>query len=411
MTKTVDFDVMIVGGGLVGASLAAALAPLPLRVGVLEAVPFGARSQPGYDDRAAALSWGSRQILDGIGVWSAIEPEATPIRQVHVSERGRFGIARLSAHDYGVPALGYVVPNRVLGAALAAFLATRNNVELLCPATVNDLTQDERGVRVNATLDGAPRTFSAGLLVAADGARSRIREQLGIGARVWEYGQSAIIVNVTPEHHHQHIAYERFTSDGPVALLPLAERCAVVCTVPTAQADDLLALDDADFLAHLQARFGKRMGILGKAGARQQYPLALVRAQTQVRGRVVIAGNAAHSLHPIAGQGFNLSLRDTAALAEVIATGVRDGQGIDATRALRDYEHWRVRDQRATVAFTDALARLFGNPLAAVKLGRGLGLVGLELLPFAKHELARHTMGLAGRLPRLARGLKLEAGS
>jgi 2-octaprenyl-6-methoxyphenol hydroxylase len=402
------FDIVIVGGGLVGATLARALAPLGLRLAVIEAVPLGAAQQPSYDDRATALAWGSRQILAGIGLWDALAPDANPIRHIHISDRGRFGHAELHAAEHGVDALGYVALNRGLGAALHAALEAQADCRFLCPARLEAVASDADGVTCQVRIGDAVQTIEARLLVAADGARSGVRELLGIGARTWDYGQTAIITNVTPSLPHQDWAWERFTDSGPIALLPLTDqRCAVVWTVATERAPEVLALDDAAFLARFTERFGDRLGGFTRVGRRVHHPLAMVRAEDQVATRAVIVGNAAHSLHPIAGQGFNLSLRDIAALAEVIADAVAAGGDPGDAALLARYQAWRAGDQRETMLFTDGLTRVFGNPLGSVALARNLGLLAFDLLPPVKQLLARHTMGLAGRLPRLARGLPL----
>lgn len=402
------YDVVIAGGGLVGATLAAALSPTGLRVGVVEAHAFRSASQPSYDDRATALARGSRTILETIGLWPGMQSAAEPIRQVHVSERGRFGITRMNAIDADVDALGYVVPNRVMGDALAAHLPGCEGVDLICPAKVTGAQPGEHSVRLALDEDGAARNIETRLLVVADGARSPLREQLGLAARIWDYDQSAVIANVTPERPHGGVAYERFTGDGPVAMLPMTDdRCAIVMTVARDRVDGITDGDEADFCRLLEARFGGRLGRIEKAGRRQAYPLYFVRSAKQVMPRVVIAGNAAHSLHPIAGQGFNLSLRDVAMLADVLADAAAEGADPGEEKRLRGYISRRRRDQIGTMAFTDALTRVFTSPLPGLGPLRGLGLAGLGLLPPARRFLMRRTMGVAGHQPRLARGIRL----
>lgn len=407
MTDQPDrFDVLIAGGGLVGSSLALALAPLGLRIGVIEPVPPQVAAQPGYDDRSTALAYGTRRVFEALHLWSVISAEATPIAQVHVSERGRFGVTRLHADDYNMPALGYVTPNRVLLSALGTALAAAP-VTMLAPLRVTAVSQTATAVQLEVEHDGVPRHLQTKLLVAADGARSFIRTQLQVPTVDWDYGQHAVIANVTPAMPHANVAYERFTRDGPVALLPLGEnRCAVVCAVQADSVEDVLALDEAGFAAFLQQRFGERLGGFTRIGARAHYPLRLIRARQQVCGRVVFAGNAAHNLHPIAGQGFNLSLRDCAALAEALSDAPADDCG--APVVLQRYARMRTVGQHKTVLFTDGLLRLFGNPLLPLRVARGLGLLGLELLPLFKHVLARQGMGLNEAEPRLLRGLSLE---
>ena len=308
-------------------------------------------------------------------------------------------------------ALGYVAEARLIGAALLAKLPTLNGVELLCPARLEQVAIEPEAACAMVRF-GEERTVElrAQLLVAADGARSPVREQLGIAALRWDYGQQAVIANVTPGLLHDNVAYERFTEDGPVALLPMSEnRCAVVCTVNEAEVPAVMALDDAGFLALLSERFGDRLGPLLRVGRRQAYPLFLLKAREHARARVALIGNAAHTLHPIAGQGFNLGIRDVAALAEVIADARRTGRDIGDLAVLNRYADWRRWDQRQTIAFTEALNRLFANPLWPVRAARNLGLLAFDLCPPLKHGFARQAMGLDGRLPKLARGLALTA--
>lgn len=403
-----DYDILIIGGGLVGASLACALGGQALRVGLIEARPLTIGAPAHYDERSIALSYGSRLIFDALGLWPRLAPQATPIHRIHISNRGHFGATRLNARDEGVEALGYVTPARVIGTVLAERLAQFANIELLCPAQLTQLTLAEDAATVDVMMDGSSQQLRARLIVAADGANSAVRESLGIQTRHWGYDQTAVIANITPEKFHEHTAYERFTDSGPLAMLPLqAQRCGVVWTVRSGDADAVMALDDAQFLARLQARFGQRLGRLLTVGARQAYPLTLVRARASVRARLALIGNAAHSLHPVAGQGFNLGLRDVAALADTIMDAQRGGIDIGDRAILQAYADARGRDQRGVIAFTDGLARIFANPLAPVALARNLGLIAVDLLPAGKHFLTRRTMGLAGRLPRLARGLEL----
>ena len=435
------FDLVVVGGGLVGASLVCALAGQGLRMALVEAQPLKVADLPGYDDRGIALAAGSQRIFAGMGLWPALAGAATPIRRIHVSDRGRFGFVRLDAADEGVPALGYVALARELGAALLGRLGGLAEVTLFSPARVADFAADGAGARLTlATEGGARQTLEARLVVAADGTRSALRDRLGIATTERDYGQSAVIANVSPQLAHEGVAYERFTDTGPLALLPMSEgRCALVWTVPADRVEAVMALDDAGFLAGLQARFGQRLGRLERVGRRSYYrlsaggraqfeaatariyfdrgsdrdgrwsayPLRLVRAKDALGPRLALIGNAAHTLHPIAGQGFNLGLRDVAALAEVLVEARRAGEDPGAPEVLARYARWRRADQRRVVAFTDGLNRLFASPLPPLACARDLGMLALDLLPPAKRGFGRLAMGRAGRLPRLARGLPL----
>jgi 2-octaprenyl-6-methoxyphenol hydroxylase len=395
-------DVAIAGGGMVGLSLAAALADFPLDVVVIEPVAPEADGQPSFDSRTTALSAGSRRVLEGVGAWAAVSAGATPIRRIHVSERGAFGTAVLTAAEQGVASLGYTVENRLLGRSLRARVAALHRIRL-CHARVAKLAALADAVRIET--DGGEE-FDARLVVAADGAQSAVRTALGVGAGISDYGQQAVIAHVDTARFHDHTAYERFMPEGPVAVLPIGEgRSAIVWAMAPEAARRALGLDDQTFLAELQAAFGLRLGRFTRVGKRQAYPLALTRAERLTAPRAVIIGNAAQSLHPVAGQGFNLALRDVALLAELLADAAAGDPGDPAL--LARYAAERAPDREAVIRFTDALVRGFGQPLAPLRRVRGSGLLLFDLLRPVKHEFARRTMGLAGRQPRLVRGLPL----
>jgi 2-octaprenyl-6-methoxyphenol hydroxylase len=401
-----SYDIIIVGGGMVGASLAVTLLPLNLKVALIEATPLESAAQPSFDERTTALSNGSRNVLSGIGLWPQVAPQATPIRQIHVSDRGRFGFARIDAAQQGVEAMGYVLPNRVLGAALWERLRSHGGFELLCPAVVEDIRPGDSDVRVQ--LQGGTE-LNTRLLVAADGAHSMVRKALAITASIKDYGQTAVVAIVGTGKSHDHIAYERFTPEGPIAALPAGEdRCAIIWTLAPDAAREKLKLPDEAFLRELQEAFGFRLGRFLRVGKRGAYPLTLTEADERVGRRCAIIGNAAQGLHPIAGQGFNLGLRDVATLAEVIADALRDGADIGGDPMLQRYDEWRRRDRRGIIAFTDGLVRLFASPRPALRMARNVGLLLFDLAPPAKGALSRLSLGFGGRLPRLARGAELQ---
>jgi len=399
-----QFDIVIVGGGLVGASLACALRDGPFSVALIESARPAPVRAPGYDDRTLALAYGSRRILEGIGVWDTIARRgAAPIRRIHVSERGRFGAARLCAEDLGLEALGYVVSAPLLGGVLYEALGDNPRVTLFCPATVRDLALGPEAAQVTVEAESGERRLRARLVIAADGAESPMRAAAGIGAERIDYGQTAVVTAATPARAHGYTAYERFTPTGPLALLPAsAEHCAVVWTVARGQVESMLAWDDETFRARLESAFGERLGRLERVGRRRAFALAFARPRELARARFVLMGNAAHTVHPVAGQGFNLGLRDVAALYDVLLDAAQEGADIGDPARLARYAAWRAPDNRATAALTHSLIRAFSNDALPLAWARRAGLVAVDLLPGLKRALMRMTSGLAGRQPRLA---------
>ncbi|MDP9009403.1 MAG: 2-octaprenyl-6-methoxyphenyl hydroxylase [Pseudomonadota bacterium] len=405
-----SFDVAIVGGGMVGATLGVALAPLNLRVAIIEAIPHDAVAQPSFDERTTALSNGSRRILETLGVWPALSALATPIRKIHVSDQGRFGFARIDAAEQNLSAMGYVVSNRDLGNALWSRLSASSGLEVYCPAEVSQVSANAQSVTVEIAQKGAKTTIDAKLIVAADGAQSAVRSAVGVDAQVRDYEQTAVITTVLPQRFHDNVAYERFTPSGPLALLPLdGGRCTLVLTQTKDAAQSAMAWSDQEFLAEVQRRFGFRLGRFLKVGRRVPYPLSLTRAVRTSSERCVIIGNAAQGLHPVAGMGFNLGLRDLASLAELIAEGAgQEAADPGSPALLAEYDAWRAADRGGVIAFTDGLVRMFANPLSSVRRLRNLGLLAFDLLPPAKAALSRLSTGGNGRVPKLARGVTLK---
>jgi len=404
-----EWDVVIVGGGMVGASFALALRSTSLRVLLIESIPPDSAAQPSFDERTTALGNGSRQIFETLGVWPAMQADASPIRSIHVSDAGRFGVARLEAHEQGVHAFGYVVPNRVIGRALWQALREATNVTVAVPAQLKSATVRDDGVLLDVVIDGATERIRAAVAVAADGAGSVLRASAGIEAAVEDYEQIAIVVNAATERPHTGEAFERFTASGPLAVLPVTGGgYAVVWAVSPSRAAELIALDEAGFAAELLNAFGWRAGRWTRIGRRNSYPLALTRAEETVSGRVVLIGNAAQALHPVAGQGFNLGLRDAATLAEMLATASHTDFAPTAAELLEKFAAWRAEDRKGVTRFTDSLVKLFGSDTPGVGLVRNFGLLLFDMSPAAKRALSRVSWGFAGRMPRLARGLPLE---
>lgn len=407
-----QYDIVIAGGGMIGASLALALAPLGLRVAVVEAVARGEIRQPSFDDRSTALSRSTQRTFEAMGLWDDVISAATPIRRIHVSDRGRFGFSHIDAAQQGVEALGYVVINRVLGDVLQSALEDAGTADIFCPARVVDAETggDFAHVRIE-NADGGHRDIRCQLLVAADGANSTVRPMLGICATKTDYGQHAVIGNVLPEKPLDNCAYERFTDQGPLALLPVADdRAAFVWTVSSHDVDRVLGLDDAAFLDALQTAFGYRLGRLSRVGKRAAYPLSLTKALRLTAERAVLVGNSAHGLHPVAAQGFNLGMRDVAALCDCIADARSENPAADIgdPELLSRYAQWRRDDQGKLVRLTDGIVRLFGSSNPPLRAARNIGMLGFDIVPGVRSLFAKHMMGLAGRLPRLSRGVPLK---
>lgn len=405
-----EFDIAVIGGGMVGASLALAAAAAGRRIVLIEGMSPDSRTHHSFDERTTALGNASRRILEALDVWAGVAEQCGLIRAIHVSDAGRLAFARLVARQQGIEAFGFVVPNRVLGTALWEQIRRTPAISVRMPATVASVSSDAAGVTVTLAAHsdgqdaGGSTVLRARLAVAADGAHSAVRRDAGITATESDYGQVAIVANVATDAPHDGTAYERFTAAGPLALLPLRDGSYTVvwARAPEAAAATLAAGDDA-FLGLLQQHFGWRVGKFMRAGRRASYPLKLTCADAAVAQRTVLIGNAAQSLHPVAGQGFNLALRDVAALAELVAQGGDPGEAA----VLERYAQGRALDRRGVTRFTDGLIRVFGDSRAPVRMARDAGLLLFDLLPPAKSALARVSLGFGGRTPRLARGLPL----
>lgn len=390
-------EILIVGGGLVGASLAIALDGAGRDAVLVEAAAPRVDAQPSYDERNLALSRASVNGLRALGVWPHAEAQATPIRRVHVSRAGEFGATRLAATEFGVDALGWTLPARELGRALLARLEACTRLVRHAPASLIELAPHADGWRARLRTPEGERELFARLVVGADGTESFVRARLGIGAEVHDYAQTLFVATVTPERAPDGGAWERFADDGPVALLPLAQgRAGLVLTVPAADGERVAALDDDAFLALAQARFGWRLGRLARPGKRHPYHIRRVAATALTAPRAVLVGNAAQTIHPIGAQGFNLGLRDALTLAELAADAADPG---DAA-LLRAYAARRTEDREGTMAMSHGLVGLACLAEPALAPLRSLALVACDRVPPLKRALARRGMGFRGTPPR-----------
>lgn len=394
-------DVVIVGGGLVGASLAIALERQGLDVGLVEATPAG-QMPAVFDQRNLSFAAATVNALTALGVMQQLRTPTGPIRRIHISRQGDFGRVRLDAQDYGRATFGQVVVARDFGEALEARLAGLSRLTRYRPARFVGFAPDEAGHRALRIADAeGERTLHARLVVAADGTRSAVREALGIGVDEHDYGQTLFVARVRATQAPDGTAYERLGDDGPTALLPRGDRhWGVVHGVAREQAGAVAALDEAAWRARLQRAVGWRIGRLVASGERSAYPITRVVAQRLVADRAVVLGNAAQTIHPIGAQGFNLGLRDALTLAEEIAR--RDDPG--AASSLATYAARRREDRERTLAFSDGLARLTANPSPLLKPLRSAGLVAMEAQPSLQAFLVGGAMGFRGDVPALCRG-------
>ncbi len=402
-----DYDILIAGGGLAGNCLALALKDSGLKVALIEAHTREQLRQSPAGDRALALSAGTVKILQALNAWGDIEHLATAINEIHISDRGHFGKARLSAKKQGVNALGFVISARDIEGHVAK-LVEQAGIKQLCPARVVGLISGQDGINVSIKKHQQSKSLNltARLLVGADGGQSSVRNLLEIPQKLTEYGQTAIVTTVKSTLPHNHVAFERFTESGPLAMLPVNnEECSVVWTRNQEEAEDLMNINEDDFLAQLQYCFGFLLGQLTLTAPRRAFPLSLIRADNMVSGRAVIIGNAVHQLHPVAGQGFNLGLRDVAQLAEMLVEQKQNNADVGDAELLDRYAKVRKKDHDQTIGFTDSVVKIFSTDWLPVAAARSISLAIMDHIPIVKSILARHAMGLSGRIPRVGNRL------
>jgi 2-octaprenyl-6-methoxyphenol hydroxylase len=403
-----EFDIVISGGGLSGALMALSLIDCkkqqgqPLSIAIVEANPVLEDPRLTFDDRVLALSHGTATYLERLGVWQQLKHLAEPIKNIHISDRGFYGKARLYAEHHQVNALGFVVEMSLLGQALLSRLKEKNkitgNITWFTPDKTTDITWQKE--QVELTLNSTAK-LSAKLLLACDGVHSACRKFANIAVQESHYGQSALITNVSTAIPHNNLAFERFTDTGPIAMLPLSKqgsatsdsRCSLVWTLPPEQADKMLALSDKQFQEELENAFGSWLGAITQVGKRDVYSLKLLMADEQVFHRMALIGNASHTIHPIAGQGFNLGVRDVKQMVELIKVALNNNQDIGQFSLLSHYASQRQLDHQQVIGLTDSLVTLFSNKLPPLVLGRNVGLKVMNYLSPLKSRLVRKTMG------------------
>ncbi|MGD9511788.1 MAG: UbiH/UbiF/VisC/COQ6 family ubiquinone biosynthesis hydroxylase [Geminicoccaceae bacterium] len=400
-----SFDLIVLGGGMTGLALAAALGSVGRKILVIERSKLELLLAAPHDGRVTAIAQGSKRFLDAIGAWTAIVEAAEPILDIVVRE----GFSPIEVHyDHrviGAEPLGYIAENRVIRAALVARIATLPSVTVVAPAELADLEHGAAGVTVE--LDQGRRA-RAPLVALCEGRQSSTRERLGIGVREWRYGQTGIVCTLAHERPHHGLAVERFFPDGPFARLPMTgSRSSIVWALDDSISGDVLALDDLGFVGEVSERFGSDLGGLELASPRWAYPLSLALADRYTDERIALVGDAARGIHPIAGQGWNLAIRDVASLAETVTDRLRLGLDPGDPIALERYAAWRRFDGAALVAVTDGINRLFANDLLPVRMIREAGLAAVQRIGPLKRFFMQHAMGLVGDLPRTMRGLPL----
>ena len=404
-------DVVIVGGGMVGATLACALGDSPLKVALLEAGSGQYRlPQQGYALRVSAITRASQRIFEALGVWDKIAAyRITPYRDMHVWDASGSGVIHFDSAELGEADLGHIIENDVISMALYERLSAFQNVELMTGAEFKE---------INITPENASVTLKSGetiktrLIIGADGSRSAIRQRFGIGVRGWDYDQTAVVTYVKTQKSHAETAWQRFLPTGPLAFLPLPEAySSIVWSTTPEQAQQLLAMDDATFCHELAAAFGHTLGEIESTGPRAAFPLRFFLADNFIGERLALVGDAAHTIHPLAGQGVNLGLADVASLAEVLLDAHAAGRDIGSSKVLRRYERWRRADSLALLVAMDGIKRLFGSDMPALRWLRNFGLSLTHKAAPVKNQIVRSAMGLHGSLPRLSRGLPLSGGS
>ncbi len=385
-------DIVIVGAGMAGATLALALSRLNYNILLIDRHPPQAPVQPSFDDRSIALSRASMAIMDYLGLWQLVKEQCQAIEHIHVSDRGHLGISRLHATDFNETELGCVIENRVLGVCLQQQLTAATAIQVKAPAQILQIQPQSN--LLHYACDGDNFEVEYKVLVAADGGQSQVRQLLNIDTQQKDYQTTALIANVTTEVAHNNWAYERFTEDGPLALLPMTQqRLSLVWSLQPDAAARLLDCSEQQFIKQLQSAFGFRLGHFQQVGQRACYPLSLITTAAHQYAKVAFIANAAQSIHPIAGQGFNLGLRDIIGLYDLLKQ-----QGLEDCD-LSLFQQLRQQDRQQTIGLTDGLLSLFANRYPLLTEARNIALNLLDICPIAKQQLAQQFMGYQSHLP------------
>ena len=407
-----QFDLIIAGGGMAGATAALAMAQLGLKIALVEPIKPELDTSPSFDQRAVALSAASINIYKTLGIWQRIQPLACPIKDIHISDQGHFGFTRLNATDYGIDALGQVIPLDQTGPILWQAIRQTDNIKIFCPSNIVEIDSvisqlESSQITVQISDQQDQKTITAKLLLAADGTFSSTAKMADIKVRRESYNQHAVITNISTELAHNNRAFERFTKQGPLALLPLTRnRMSLVWCQNEEKSSLVMSYSDNEFIEKLQTAFGYRLGQITRVGERNQYPLALHLPEQVYSGRVLLLGNSAHTLHPIAGQGFNIGIRDIAALFDLIQQAQFNGEDVGSQQFLNRYQAQRQPDWIQTITATDSLVRIFSNDFLPLIIARNKALCLLDKIPFAKQKLAMTAMGFSGESAQLTRGIR-----
>jgi 2-octaprenyl-6-methoxyphenol hydroxylase len=398
----IDYDLAIVGGGIIGNTLAVALQDSGLRVVSIESE---AQSIAIAKSRAYVLSMLSGQIFEGLGVWKEVLPQITQFSQIQISDADYPGVVKMYPQDLGRSTLGYAASHEVLLTALQTKLRSAPNVTLMCPARVMGVEYTATGaeIAIQTPETETPTTIRTRLVIAADGAKSSLRERAGIATSGWNYWQSCITATIKTEKSHQNVAYERFWYAGPIGVLPLADGRCQVWTVPHQQAEELRDLPASEFLQQLEDCTGGLLGKLELDSQRWLFPVKLMQSQDYIADRLALIGDAAHCCHPVAGQGMNLGIRDAAALAEILVAAHHVGEDIGSKAVLQRYANWRKPENWVILAFTDFLDRMFSTRILPIVIIRRFGLLLLDRIPVFKYLALRLMTGLAGKIPQVAK--------